>query len=71
MFIFAICFVCLLVYLLICLLRCLFVYLFICLQMGIAKGKVKVGDFKNKVENIVKKLQLPIQVISNCDELFR
>ena len=31
-------------------------------QMGIARGKVKEADFKQKVEGIVSQLDLPIQV---------
>ncbi|KAM9452126.1 bifunctional polynucleotide phosphatase/kinase-like isoform 1-T1 [Salvelinus alpinus] len=31
-------------------------------QMGISRGKLKPEDFKSKVENILKTLQLPIQV---------
>ncbi|GFN89813.1 bifunctional polynucleotide phosphatase/kinase, partial [Plakobranchus ocellatus] len=31
-------------------------------QLGVAKGKTKVDDLKGKVENVVRKLQVPIQV---------
>lgn len=32
------------------------------LQKGIEKGKVSIKDFKRKVENILAKLGIPIQV---------
>jgi hypothetical protein len=32
-------------------------------QAGIATGKVKVADFKSKVEAIAKALKVPLQVI--------
>ncbi|XP_076814594.1 bifunctional polynucleotide phosphatase/kinase-like [Clavelina lepadiformis] len=39
-------------------------------QMGIGKGKVKKEDFKTKVENLVKFLFLPFQVLAITDRGF-
>ena len=41
-------------------------------QLGIGKGKVKEGDFQKKVENVLKALGVPFQVIAllNCVIIF-
>ncbi|KAH9502390.1 hypothetical protein Btru_075567, partial [Bulinus truncatus] len=41
-------------------------------QLGVSKGKTSIDDLKNKVENVVTKLQVPIQVfIATYDGEFR
>lgn len=45
-----------------CLLALLLQVVFFTNQMGIAKGKLRPEVFKSKVEDILTKLQLPVQV---------
>lgn len=41
-------------------------------QGGIGRGKIRVSDFKKKIEAIVRKLQVPVQVfIANMDDIYR
>lgn len=41
-------------------------------QKGIAKGKVKIADFKKKVESIISKLQVPVQaLVSTGSGIYR
>ncbi|XP_065205524.1 uncharacterized protein F21D5.5-like [Planococcus citri] len=41
-------------------------------QGGIASGKLKLSDFKQKVETIVRKISLPVQVfVSGRDDIYR